>query len=170
MDKQPLIQEKNSLGQVKKRQLLLERVARVIITIFLCGCAPPEPTRLSPTLVPTLTVAWTPYLIQTPTVCSGWNCSLEGVVYVNAAGTGNELAGVKVHLQQISWCSPTKGEYETITGTDGTFSFEVYLHDTDTFWIELTVEGYQKVRQAIGGFDCLSCACPPIKIILQPKE
>jgi hypothetical protein len=153
-----------------KRQLLLERVASVIITIFLGGCVPSNPMWITPTLVTALPPTWTPYLIETPTVCSGWNCSLEGVIYANAASLGSELAGVKVHLQQISWCSPTKGEYETITGHDGIFRFEVYLHDTDTFWIELAVEGYQPVRQAIGGFDCLNCACPPIEIILQPIE
>jgi hypothetical protein len=164
-----------------KRQLLLKRITCAIITIFLSGCMPSNPMWKTPTSVTALPPTWTPCPIETPTVtldptqelfrsCSGWNCSLEGVIYANAASLGNELAGINVHLQQISWCSPTKGEYETITGTDGTFRFDVYLHDTDSFWIELAVEGYQPVRQGIGGFDCLYCACPPIEIILQPME
>ena len=145
-----------------KRQLLLERVASVIITLFLGGCVPSNPMRITPTLETALPPARTP----TPTVCSGWNCSLEGVIYANNASLSNEFAGVNIHLQQISWCSPTKGEYETFTGADGTFRFDVYHHDTDTFWIELAVEGYQPVRQAIVGYDC-----PPlIEIILQPIE
>ena len=153
-----------------KRQLLLERVASAIIIIFLVGCMPSNPMWITPALATALPPSWTPYSFKTPTTCSGWNCSLEGVIYANAASISNELAGVTVHLKQISWCSPTKGEYETITGNDGTFKFEMYLHDTDTFWIELAVEGYQPVRQAIGGFDCLYCACPPMEIILQPME
>jgi len=152
------------------RQQLLNGLASVLITLFLGSCVPSNPTRETPASVSALTPTGTPCSIATPTLCSGWNCSLEGVVFTNAAGLGNELAGVKVHLQQISWCSPTKGEHETITGPDGAFRFNVYLHDTDSFLLELAVEGYQPLRQKIGGFDCLYCACPPIEIILQPVE
>lgn len=153
-----------------KCQLMLESIASAIISIFLGGCMLSNPKKITPILITALPLTWTPYPVKTPTACSGWNCSLEGVIYANTASLSNELTGVKVHLQQISWCSPTKGEYETITGTDGKFRFKVYLHDTDTFWIELAVEGYQPVRQAIGGFDCLNCACHPSEIILQPMK
>lgn len=145
-------------------------IASVLLTIFLGGCMLSNPKSITPPSVTALSPTRTPFPSKTPTACSGWNCSLEGFIYVDEASFGNELAGVIVHLQQISWCSPTRGEYETITGTDGTFRFEVYLHDTDTFWIEVDVEGYLPVRQAMGGLDCLNCACPPIEIILQPKD
>lgn len=153
-----------------KKQSSLRSIASVIITIFLSGCVPSNPSEITPTLDIALQPTQTPYHNETPTVCSGWNCSLEGVIYADKASLGNELAGVKVHLEQISWCSPTKGEYETISDNDGKFRFAVYLHDTDTFWTKFTMEGFQPVRQAIGGFDCLHCECLPIEIILLPTE
>ena len=160
---------------------LLGTIAIVIIIINLCGCAPSDPIRAILTPEPALPSTWTPYPIETTAVtldhtqeyllrCTGWKCSLDGVVYANTASDGNEQAGVKVLLKQISWCSPTRGEHETITDTDGAFSFEVYLHDTDTFWIEISVVGYKPVRQSIGGFDCLFCACDLQEIILLPAK
>ena len=103
----------------------------------------------------------------TPTSCAGWTCTLEGIVYVNSATPASRLPGAWVTLTQVSHCSPTVGDYETRTGADGAFRFEVYLHDTDTFWFEVAQDGYEPVRQSLGGFDCLYCACPPVEIILQ---
>ena len=156
-------------------------VASGIMLICLCGCAPSDPIEASPTPEPVLPPTWAPNSIETPVVlldptqeflqrCTGWTCSLEGVVYANEATPGNELAGVIVLLQQVSWCSPTSGEHETVTDSDGRFGFEVYLHDTDTFWIEIAVDGYQPLRQAMGRFDCLFCACDPMEILLMPLE
>jgi len=102
--------------------------------------------------------------------CIGWDCSLKGTVYANAAAPGNELEGVPVHLGQRSYCSPTAGDHEAVTGADGTFGFPVYLHDTDSFNLEVVVEGYQPARQTFGGFDCLYCACDPLEIVLQPVK
>jgi len=93
---------------------------------------------------------------------------LKGVVYVDAASPGNELAGTVVELSHISYCSPTRGQHETKTGANGEFEFEVYLHDTDTFQIQIEQDGYEVVRQSVGGFECLFCACPPFEIVLQP--
>jgi hypothetical protein len=153
-----------------KIQLLLKSLASAIMILFLSGCVPSTPTAITPDLVTPPPATWTPGPSITPTACTGWNCTLEGVIYADEASPGNELAGVNVHLKQTSWCSPTKGEYETMTEEDGTFRFEVYLHDTDSFLIELAVGGYQPASELIGGFDCLYCACPPIEIILQPVE
>jgi len=102
--------------------------------------------------------------------CVGWQCFLKGVVYEGTASPGNEFAGIAVRLSQDSFCSPTSGEHETATGTNGEFSFSVYVHDTDTFWIEVDVTGFEPVRQSTGGFDCLNCSCPPMKIVLQIEE
>jgi hypothetical protein len=93
---------------------------------------------------------------------------LEGVVYADAASPGNELVGTTVDLLHTSNCSPTRGEHQTVTGPDGQFEFGVYLHDTDSFRIEVEREGYEAFSQLMGGFDCLFCACPPIEVVLQP--
>ena len=106
----------------------------------------------------------------TPTYCVGWNCEIEGVVYLGSANPGNELEGVQVKLSQISWCSPTAGEQETQSGQNGTFAFEVYIHDTDSINIQVDFEGYQMGKVNLGGFDCLYCSCPPVEIVLEAAE
>jgi hypothetical protein len=89
---------------------------------------------------------------------------------VEAASSGNELAGILVELSHVSFCSPTSGEHETTTGPDGGFGFEVFVHDTDTFGIQVEQEGYEPVRQSVGGFDCLYCTCPLVEVVLEPLE
>jgi hypothetical protein len=92
------------------------------------------------------------------------------VVYEGENIPGNELGGVLVNLSQFSYCSPTRGEYELVTGEDGTFAFEVFLHDTDSFNFKVELDGYQTWEHAFGGFDCLYCSCPPVEIVLQPEK
>jgi hypothetical protein len=96
-------------------------------------------------------------------------CTLQGIVYVDAARPGNELPDTLVELTQISYCSPTVGEHETRTDPDGRFQFEVYLHDTDTFRFAVDQVGYEPVRLSMGGFDCLYCKCPPVELVLTPQ-
>ena len=108
-----------------------------------------------------------PQLTLTPTMCTGWHCTLEGVVYLESADPGNELADQPVTLKQISNCSSTAGEYETATDQNGHFTFDVYLHDTDSFVVNVILEGAQPAQHKLGGFDCLYCSCPPVEIILQ---
>jgi hypothetical protein len=149
----------------------------LVLILFLAGCAsPPPPETLAPapttppprpTDTPTQVVS-TPTF--TPTACTGWNCTIDGVVYVGEAVPGNELGGVLVKLSQYSNCSPTRGEQQVVTGEDGTFAFEVYLHDTDSFNFKIEVDGYQTGEYSFGGFDCLYCSCPPVEIILQPDK
>jgi hypothetical protein len=142
-------------GEGMDRQWLLrQRVGLGLVLLLLAGCAGPSPTSVPAT--------------ATPDPCVGWQCTLAGVVYADAASPGNELAGTVVALSHVSHCSPTRGQYETTTVPDGGFSFEVFLHDTDTFLIQVEQDGYEPVRQSIGGFDCLYCACPPVEIVLEP--
>ena len=91
-------------------------------------------------------------------------------MYAGTAEVGNALSGVVVSLSQASHCSPTRGEQEAVTGEDGTFSFEVFLHDTDGFYFKVELDGYQEGVTSFGGFDCLYCACEPVEIVLQPVE
>jgi hypothetical protein len=144
-----------------------------LVLVGSCGQPTPTGTLILPTEAPVP-------LTGLPTVpdptqeflrnCLGWNCSLEGTVYVNAVAPGNELVGVRVGLNQRSYCSPTAGEHEATTGDEGSFRFPVYLHDTDSFNIQVTVEGYEPGQLRFGGFDCLFCACDPRVIILQPVK
>ena len=103
----------------------------------------------------------------TPDPCTGWWCTLSGIVYADTAAPGHELEGAVVQLSQSSHCSPTKGHHETTTGPDGSFEFEVYLHDTDGFTIRVEWQGYEPASQSFGGFDCLFCSCPPFEIVLK---
>ena len=165
---------------VMKRWPLVEGIICVAIALLVAGCAAVQATPTSthrPTLQPTCTSHPTEIPSSTPDPtqefflsCVGWQCSLEGVVYRGTASPGNELAGIVVRLSHHSFCSPTSGEHETTTGADGEYSFPVYVHDTDTFWIEVELGGYEPVRQSIGGFDCLSCSCPPMEIVLRSEE
>jgi len=111
-----------------------------------------------------------PMLSPTPTFCTGWNCEITGIVSAGAAEPSNQFVSETVTLSQISWCSPTSGEQETQLDVDGRFSFEVYIHDTDSFNIYVDIEEYRPEKIQFGGFDCLYCNCPPIEIILEAKE
>ena len=161
----------------------------LIIVIFLPGCAFPTPevkstASLPPTvpadssLTPVHTSSQTPDPVQapspdatpSPTSCTGWNCILSGSVCVLAADSCEVIEGVLVKLSQSSYCSPTTGDHEIVTGPDGTFAFDVYLHDTDSFLIEVEHVGYEPASVLIGGFDCLYCSCEPIEFQLEPLE
>ena len=145
------------LGSYRFASSLVVSLTGALFLLLPTGCSPPTGVTSSPDPAPT----------ATPTSCAGWTCTLEGIVYVNSATPANRLPGAQVTLTQVSHCSPTVGDHETRTGDDGAFRFQVYLHDTDTFWFEVEEDGYEPVRQSLGGFDCLYCACPPVEIVLQ---
>ncbi len=169
------------MDRMNHRLLWQQLVGLAAILLLLAGCTPSSEATVSPageaastpisTSTPAPSDTTTPTTVRAtapPDYCMGWTCTLKGIVYVNAATPGNELPGVQAKLSQFSNCSPTEGEHETVTGPDGTFQFEIYLHDTDTFWFDVEEEGYEPVRVKIGGFDCLFCHCPPVEIVLKP--
>jgi hypothetical protein len=104
----------------------------------------------------------------TPDPCTGWWCVVSGAVYGATLDPGHELAGASVQLGQFSYCSPTRGESQLLTGSDGTFEARLFLHDTDRVWIQVESEGYASARWDATGFDCLYCSCftSPIEILL----
>ena len=140
----------------------------ILALTLLVGCFPsPQTTPSQPPVTPN-----TPTTTDVPTLelgdyCIGWDCALDGVVYAEEASVGNELEGAAILFRHGSYCSPTQGEYEAVTGPDGEFSFEVYLHDTDSFRFNVEVAGYEPAYVSFGGFECLYCSCPPIEIVLQ---
>jgi hypothetical protein len=142
--------------------------------LLLAGCAgsPPAASEPPPQGVTTsqspLDSGSTGTSTATPDPCTGWSCALEGVVYAGAVGPNHTLAGIPVELSHLSYCSPTRGEHRTTTGAGGTFRFDVFLHDTDRFLIQVARDGYEPVRRSVGGFDCLYCACPALEIVLRP--
>lgn len=114
--------------------------------------------------------AASPKPTETPDPCTGWWCAVRGVVYADAIQSGNALAGASVTLGQFSYCSPTSGQHQTITGHDGTFEFgEVFFHDTDRIWIEVEAEGYEAARWDSVDLYCLYCGCfgSPIEFVLR---
>ncbi|MGD8738567.1 MAG: hypothetical protein PVJ85_17590 [Anaerolineae bacterium] len=145
------------LGPRRYTSPRVRALAGALLLLLAAGCSPPSAVAPDPTAAPS----------ATPTSCAGWNCTLEGVVYVNSPSPDTRLPGARVTLSQVSHCSPTVGKQKTRAGRDGAFQFEVYLHDTDTFWFEAQADGYEPVQQSLGGFDCLYCACPPVEIVLK---
>jgi len=105
-----------------------------------------------------------------PSACLGWDCTLQGVVYAGEAVPGNEVEGVKVSLSHHSNCSPTEGEHEAVTDSDGVFTFDVYVHDTDFFKFGIEEYGYAPWELSFGGFDCLYCSCNNMEIVLERQE
>jgi len=134
----------------------------LILLILLTSCAPlfPLPTM---TTTPMFTQSQTQTLTETPTPteptlmptsCTGWQRNITGVVYAEVARAGNELEDVPVTLHQMSFCSPTAGEYQTVTNVDGTFQFDdIYIHDTDTIDILIDYEGYKPFDLKMGGLE-----------------
>ncbi len=57
-----------------------------------------------------------------------------------------------------------------MTNQDSKFEIMVYFYDTDTFLIEVDRNGYETVHQFFGGFDCLTCICSPLEIVLQAQR
>jgi hypothetical protein len=135
----------------------------ILATSLLVGCTILATT---PTPVPTNI----PSPTDTPDPCTGWWCTVSGVVYVDAVDPGNELEGASVELNHSSYCSPTEGQYQTTTGPDGTFEFsDVFFHDTDRVWIQVDSEGYGSARWDSVGVYCYYCSCftSPIEIVLR---
>jgi hypothetical protein len=147
---------------VKREKTMRYLVGLMVFLSFLAGCATPPQSKD----MPVQTISPPTF---TPDPCTGWDCTITGVVYEGAAESGNEVSGAVVKMFQTSNCSPTKGEQEIVTGEDGTFEFEVFLHDTDSFRIGVELDGHQPGEYSFGGFDCLYCACQPVEIVLEAK-
>jgi hypothetical protein len=151
---------------MKLQRLVWGALESTVVLSFLAGCAvlgdAPTPTRVAtptPTTAPTFT----------PDPCTGWWCTVTGVVYAESTDSGNELEGVTVTLYQTSYCSPTSGQQQTETGPDGGFEFsDVFFHDTDRIRIQFESEGYESARWDSTGLYCLYCSCfgPSLEIVL----
>jgi hypothetical protein len=105
----------------------------------------------------------------TPNPCTGWRCPVTGVVYAGTIHFSNELEGVTVTLDQTSFCSPTRGQHQTTTDSDGRFEFgDVFFHDTDRIQIQVESEGYESAQWDSKGSNCLFCSCfgSPLEIVL----
>ena len=170
--------------KMSQRELRQRVIGFILVASFLAGCsmfgiAPACTHTITHTLTdrPTSTCTPTaaprsgpaPTATPTPDSCTGWWCPVTGVVYADTAEPGNELEGASVKLGQFSYCSPTKGQYQTTTGLDGTFEFgEVFFHDTDRVWIEVEPEGYEPTRWDSKGLYCLFCSCfrSPLEIVV----
>ena len=141
----------------RKRQGLLRSVLEFTVVLSLAGCTLLD---AAPTLtsVATLTPSITPTF--TPDPCTGWWCSVTGVVYAETTGLGNELEGATVTLHQGSYCSPTSGQHQTTNGPDGRFELsDVFFHDTDRIRIQVEAEGYVSAQWDSTDFYCLYCSC-----------
>jgi|GEM_PF-4083471 len=161
--------------------------AAVMFFILLTGCTTPQPTvadtplaapsRSKPTAALPKTTSTedtssdqkTPSPITaTPTVCTGWRSSVSGTVYDQEAVPGQELEGVEITLTQISSCSTTAGEYQTVTDPEGAFQFNtLYIHDMDAIDILIEHEGYQTYKVKMSGLNIFEQGST-FDIILEP--
>jgi len=160
------VREGGTMKQARWRQSILGS----LVLLALAACVPPE-VAPAPTSIPTPvpTVAPTSVPTPTPDPCTGWWCTVTGVVYAGTAQPGDELEGATVTLQHSSYCSPTRGERQIKTGPDGGFAFEeVFLHDTDRIRIEVTFEGYESAQWDSVDRYCFYCSCfgEPLEIVL----
>jgi len=160
-----------------------------VILLTTCGTdRPPEPT-LAPTAAPvltnipatmerpaeTFTPTTAPTSTHTPTPLPtsvgdiGWR-KVSGVIYAGEQAPGNELAAALVTCSQFSYvprdgsCAP----YQIITGPDGAFEFDVFVHDTDRITLSADKEGYQPAESQTSGFDCVG-VCPLVNLVLEPS-
>jgi hypothetical protein len=109
-------------------------------------------------------------MTPTPTVCTGWRRTVSGTVYGGEARSRNELEGVSVTITQISSCSTTAGEYQTVTDPEGVFKVEdLYIHDMDTIDMLIEHDGYKTVEQKLGGIEIFRLGSS-VEIILEPES
>ena len=144
--------------------------------LLIVGCGGPEPTETSApypayqppatdTSKPTDAPSATPS--PTPVGDIGWR-QVTGVVYAGAQAAGNELPGALVRCSHHSYSAPPEAScapYRINTASDGTFEFDVYVHDTDGITISAEKAGYEPDEYLIGGFDCVG-ACPHGALVL----
>jgi len=139
-----------------KRRIPVGVPGFTVVLLFLTGCISAAPT---PTTAPTFT----------PDPCTGWWCTVRGVVYAKTTDLGNELGGAIVTLHQTSYCSPTSGQHQTITGPDGRFEFsDVFFHDTDRIRMQVEFEEYESTQWDSVDLYCFFCSCfeSPLEIVL----
>jgi len=149
----------------------------LLALLLLASCRPSKPVLNppdTPSSLPARSTATT-IPIEVPTsdpslTCPGWSCTLTGGVVQGEAEAGNAIEDAEILLSQFSYCSPTSGQQVTLTDSDGKFAFEVYLHDTDSLTVRVELEGYQTAEESLSGFDCLSCGCGPIELVLTPSK
>ena len=138
----------------------------ILVLLSLSGCttlkvAPTQPSKTAMILTSTPTSTTDP--------CTGWWCTVTGVIYAETADYSNKLEGVTVTLLQTSYCSPTSGEQQTKTGSDGSFEFnEVFFHDTDQIRIHVESDGFESAQWDSSELSCLYCSCfeYPLEIVL----
>ncbi len=129
----------------------------ILVLLFLTGCAIPEIAQ-SPPRNPPLIKTTKPTITQDP--CTGWWCSVTGVVYSGSSDAGNQVEGVTAILHQTSYCSPTSGQHQTTTSFDGRFEFnDVLFHDTDRILINFESKEGESAQWDSIDFNCLYCSC-----------
>jgi hypothetical protein len=160
--------------------ILISTLVTGILLLPGCGGGAPPPTAYptytaypTHTPYPTYTAVMVPTATSeatsTPDPCTGWRCTVKGVVYSETADSGDELQGAIVTLHQTSYCSPTRGQHRVTAGPDGRFEFsDVFFHDTDRIRIQVESEGYESAQWDSGDFNCLYCSCfgSPLEIVL----
>jgi hypothetical protein len=149
-----------------RRRFMQGMVKFIVLQCLLTGCIAQD---ASPTTAIITTMTATSAPTFTPDPCTGWWCTVTGVVYDERADLGNELEGVTVTLLQASNCSPTSGEYQTTTSIDGKFEFkDIFFHDTDRVKIQVKYEGENSTQWDSIDFYCFYCSCfgSPLEIVL----
>jgi hypothetical protein len=98
----------------------------------------------------------------------GWR-KLTGIVHAAVPAPGHELAGARVTCRQFSNAprSGTCAPHSITTGPDGTFEFDVFVHDTDRITVSASRVGYTADEITLSGVAC-QAACPEADLVLTP--
>ena len=101
-------------------------------------------------------------------MCTGWDCQINGTIYKRTQNQQDRASDIRVLLDHVSWCSPSPRNQEVITNKEGEFSFNLYIHDTDTIRIKVEEIGYENIEIIFGGVrGCSGCRCNDIEILLE---
>lgn len=145
-----------------RRIMMRGLLVSILVLLSLSGCTT---LKVEPTQPSTATMTPT----STPDPCTGWWCTITGVIYAETTDFSNQFEGVTVTLHQTSYCSPTSGQQQTITGSDGSFEFsDVFFHDTDRIRIQFESKEFELAQWDSTDYNCLYCSCfeSPLEIIL----
>jgi len=157
---------------------MMRRVAMAIMLLVLssvlssgcglCGGLQPPSTPATNSDTPTAPPVPTDSVKPSPTGFAGdigWR-KIRGTIY--GPSSGIPLSGVLVECSQFSYV-PREGScapYEITTGPDGSFEFDVFVHDTDSITISAQMPGFEPAEQRLTGLDCLA-ACPLVELELE---
>ena len=89
---------------------------------------------------------------------------VHGKVYDASVGPSTPLAGATVRYAHYSPVNPG-GSGSLVTGADGQYAFELFLHDTDAIQFTVEAPGFRTATAYTGGYELWSRPAPDFAMI-----